>query len=336
MPDMDLTMDFPDDCRVGQVMQADVAAISEVVQHKQVVKSVPKRRRKRKARVMPKDSRTELSSKQISEGLKEGGCDDIVLASRPMVLKRSRMERPDFIENILMNDTDDLIVEEVKEAIRTSLLHSSVAPFFRDTATMAPELVETMRSTLTTSTPLGVAVMHEAAELAPEVQEQELPDFDFDMGMDLGGVNQSPDMSVISGGLDQSLDVSFQSNDFKIDEKGPDEDVENFFEEHISSQATQEENEEVDESKQQLGGWSARTKKMHLLLANEFGVEDKPDRDELSFDELMAGKNRRAAAVVFYQLLVLKTHKYVDTEQNVPYGDITIKTDSNFYSTVSA
>jgi chromatin segregation and condensation protein Rec8/ScpA/Scc1 (kleisin family) len=51
---------------------------------------------------------------------------------------------------------------------------------------------------------------------------------------------------------------------------------------------------------------------------------------ELPLSAIVDGTNRATAAAVFYQLLVLKTHKYIDLEQDSPYADITISTDEHF------
>jgi len=71
--------------------------------------------------------------------------------------------------------------------------------------------------------------------------------------------------------------------------------------------------------------WTRRTKKMLTYLGKE--MTNKPS---IKFSKVVQGKTRQTAAAVFYQLLVLKTHTYVNLQQEQPYGDITITKDDNF------
>ncbi len=50
-------------------------------------------------------------------------------------------------------------------------------------------------------------------------------------------------------------------------------------------------------------------------------------KDALSFEDIVRGKSRNVAAGIFYQLLILKTHKYINLEQNEAYKDIKISKD---------
>jgi cohesin complex subunit SCC1 len=70
--------------------------------------------------------------------------------------------------------------------------------------------------------------------------------------------------------------------------------------------------------------FSERTQKMGQYLEKSFSTEER-----LSFNALFEGKNKRTVAVAFFELLVLKSNKLIDLQQDEPYGDIIItKTDA--------
>ena len=83
-----------------------------------------------------------------------------------------------------------------------------------------------------------------------------------------------------------------------------------------------EDYDKADEGGDKAMDWSHGSKKMLNHLSTQF---DKTNLNELSLDEQVRGKTRADAAKMFYQVLVLRTHGYLDVEQEEPYGDVKMK-----------
>ena len=83
-----------------------------------------------------------------------------------------------------------------------------------------------------------------------------------------------------------------------------------------------EDYDKADEGGDKSMDWSHGSKKMLNHLSTQF---DKTNLNELSLDEQVRGKTRADAAKMFYQVLVLRTHGYLDVEQEEPYGDVKMK-----------
>jgi cohesin complex subunit SCC1 len=80
--------------------------------------------------------------------------------------------------------------------------------------------------------------------------------------------------------------------------------------------------DKADESGDKAMDWSVGSKRMLDHLSAQF---DKTDSNELSLEEQVRGKTRADAAKMFYQVLVLRTHGYLDVEQDEAYGDVKMK-----------
>ena len=80
--------------------------------------------------------------------------------------------------------------------------------------------------------------------------------------------------------------------------------------------------DKAEESGDKAMDWSVGSKKMLDHLSTQF---DKTDSNELSLEEQVRGKTRADAAKMFYQVLVLRTHGYLDVEQEEPYADVKMK-----------
>ena len=62
--------------------------------------------------------------------------------------------------------------------------------------------------------------------------------------------------------------------------------------------------------------------KMHKVLGSLLKQTPK-----VSFEKVVEDKPRQTAAGIFYQLLVLKTHSFINVKQPEPFEDITISKD---------
>eukprot|EP01100_Stratorugosa_tubuloviscum_P002797 TRINITY_DN1661_c0_g1_i1.p1 TRINITY_DN1661_c0_g1~~TRINITY_DN1661_c0_g1_i1.p1 ORF type:complete len:657 (+),score=301.52 TRINITY_DN1661_c0_g1_i1:7-1977(+) len=72
--------------------------------------------------------------------------------------------------------------------------------------------------------------------------------------------------------------------------------------------------------------WTDKTERMRNYLNYNF-TQVGPN---LSYNDLIRGKSRRTIAISFFELLVLKSRNYIQTQQVEPYGDIIIsKTSMN-------
>jgi hypothetical protein len=72
--------------------------------------------------------------------------------------------------------------------------------------------------------------------------------------------------------------------------------------------------------------WSERTRKTCLLLSGKLQESDA----EISLQSFLEGKSRSAAASLFLETLILKTHDYIELEQREPYADILIRRAAKF------
>ncbi|KAH1193760.1 Sister chromatid cohesion 1 protein 2 [Glycine max] len=73
-----------------------------------------------------------------------------------------------------------------------------------------------------------------------------------------------------------------------------------------------------------LAGWSGRTREVASCLHQSFLHARKQREDTVNFSQVFGGRARKESALLFYEVLVLKTTGYVDVEQNKAYGDIAI------------
>ncbi|KAG4938382.1 hypothetical protein AAZX31_16G056400 [Glycine max] len=103
----------------------------------------------------------------------------------------------------------------------------------------------------------------------------------------------------------QSQDSSIQMNE-----------VPNLIDEEINSCATNE--------SESLAGWSGRTGKVASCLHQSFLHARKEREDTINFSQVFGGRARKESALLFYEVLVLKTSGYVDVKQQEAYGDIAI------------
>ncbi|KAG4395987.1 hypothetical protein GLYMA_19G087000v4 [Glycine max] len=91
--------------------------------------------------------------------------------------------------------------------------------------------------------------------------------------------------------------------------------VPNLMDEETNSRGTNE---------SELSGWSGRTREVASCLHQSFLHARKQREDTVNFSQVFGGRARKESALLFYEVLVLKTTGYVDVEQNKAYGDIAI------------
>nr|VDC78874.1 unnamed protein product [Brassica rapa] len=72
-------------------------------------------------------------------------------------------------------------------------------------------------------------------------------------------------------------------------------------------------------------GWSSRTRAVAKYLQTIFDKEAENGKSVVVADKLLAGKTRKEASRMFFEILVLKTRDYIQVEQAKPYESITIK-----------
>jgi cohesin complex subunit SCC1 len=80
-----------------------------------------------------------------------------------------------------------------------------------------------------------------------------------------------------------------------------------------------------DESADAESGWSDRTKKAYELFSqviNEQQQQEEESRESIVLQDIVRGKSKRAAAVLFHELLVLKSRDAVQVEQSNPFQSI--------------
>ncbi|KAL5154115.1 Sister chromatid cohesion 1 protein 2 [Glycine soja] len=92
--------------------------------------------------------------------------------------------------------------------------------------------------------------------------------------------------------------------------------VPNLMDEETNSRGTNE--------SELLAGWSGRTREVASCLHQSFLHARKQREDTVNFSQVFGGRARKESALLFYEVLVLKTTGYVDVEQNKAYGDIAI------------
>jgi chromatin segregation and condensation protein Rec8/ScpA/Scc1 (kleisin family) len=113
--------------------------------------------------------------------------------------------------------------------------------------------------------------------------------------------------------------------------------------EHSSASAVMDElEEEMDDegsasaSYRQASDFSQRTRKMYTLLQRHFadlaanGKSKQITTHKSLLGDAQGADATKKAAAVFYELLVLKTHDYVDVKQASPYADIVVQKAANF------
>ncbi|KAJ8424426.1 hypothetical protein Cgig2_010655 [Carnegiea gigantea] len=72
---------------------------------------------------------------------------------------------------------------------------------------------------------------------------------------------------------------------------------------------------------------SVRTKTMEQYLINHSPLSKclGSPPEELSLKSILEGRSRKLCMRMFYEIVVLKSHKVIDVKQDEPYGDITLK-----------
>ncbi|KAA8530121.1 hypothetical protein F0562_004830 [Nyssa sinensis] len=91
----------------------------------------------------------------------------------------------------------------------------------------------------------------------------------------------------------------------------------------ISSLNEEENSGEGD--KQEIDGWSVRTRTVVRCLHKNFlNGKKKRGNGVVNLLQVLKGKNRKESARVFFEILVLKTGGYVDVKQDNAYGDILV------------
>ena len=71
-------------------------------------------------------------------------------------------------------------------------------------------------------------------------------------------------------------------------------------------------------------GWSKRTRKVLTLLQGAFRGLEEPARDAVQLEAVLADRDRKDAARIFFELLVLRTKGFVDLKQPGAFADIAI------------
>jgi hypothetical protein len=99
--------------------------------------------------------------------------------------------------------------------------------------------------------------------------------------------------------------------------------------------AEQEEQEEgTEEDNVAFKGWSERTKRAHKLFSSLARLAPSKKRGNadvkvVNFQEVLEGKSKRAAAVLFHEVLVLKSKGAIDISQDASYQDIELLLPQN-------
>jgi len=225
---------------------------------------------------------------------------------------------------------------------------SFVDPLYRDPSALAPELASLLSRMLVRGPPAGVALSKggakkkRAEEIKAQEVEQEIEAVDEKVNVadvvemkdepnnlqDVDNAGAGEDITVVgdeygSVSLDHSVDPSdsFRSMNDSVDVE-LDEGNSSFFAQGGNLSLASEDGET------KVGGYSDRTKMLHIFLHKQ--VDPKRKKAGWELGKLLEGKGRRDAAKVFYEILVLRTHRYVSTKQDTPYGSIFIAPDKNF------
>ena len=276
---------------------------------------------KRKRKILI-DSSLEIPSAEMRKGLELHGPDDIT--RQPYHKKRGpySYDRPAFSEKMHAWRLQDTSAEAM-------LTRPSITG-------LAPELLKMFTKNYVTKPRAAFAPTSGAdASREDDIElgrdpDQQLDDF-MPADMDLPEIDNGPldqDLSMIepeqipqdesnfmggddsrfggdASGLDQTLDSAtanasaVASSAFEFSGDGEDRLVtsEEYEEEHLTK----------------------RTQKMMTSLKAGF-----EEADEITYNGMTAGKNRRTAAACLFELLVLKTKGYIEVVQPEPYADITV------------
>jgi hypothetical protein len=285
-----------------------------------------KKRIKKKRKVRQFDERTELATKVISKGLQD--VSDITVDVRPNCSKRARMEEDDGLDFAL---TPGFADDETDRAqyYTERFARGSVGPLFRNVTMLAPELQGLVLRSLTVSTPADHALeepLEEEEEVMPVEEQVPEPFEDGPSSLGQEGEMLPSQEEYFDPGMESSFgdvtnDVSYDSvNDsisVQFDEQmGQDDaDVNEIF--PVSA--------EEEPSKADTGG-DSRTAKFRKFLVDNPGEE----KNTWQMEKLLEGRSRYAAALVFFEVLQLRTRGFVHTEQEETYGDITISATKKF------
>lgn len=166
----------------------------------------------------------------------------------------------------------------------------------------------------------------------PPIEELDIPVGPEDMHVDME-ISAIEEPSLHPAAAEEPIDVNLPEIEFPELPTGPEE---AFGEEKRAPREGKESAadtlfkpaEEQPETIQ--GGFSARTVKFYELLKQK--MRGRNEDEEVSFESLLRSSidPRHAAAGVFYELLVLKTHDYVNLRQDEPYADIHIAKTTHF------
>jgi cohesin complex subunit SCC1 len=334
------------------VAGSDEPAVEEEEEEEIVV--APKRKRQKKKRKIPRDTTTELTSAFIKKGLQD--VSDIVLSKRPNLYKRARLEDPDALEYALQLDDTDLSSTERMNLFDAKLTSGPIDPVFRDWSLLAPELLDSMRSCFDQHDDVEEQDAEEEVPLEAEEleqdskQDQEVPveEAVFEPEVDAfnpDDVLHNPDALLDQDfavqdnmSFDQSVDISldnvdnsFSAGDQSLDMSG---EIEQPLQERDSVLFADlpDEVDSAEVGEEKLGGYSKRTRTVHQMLMKR--ISKKKKDASTSLHTMLDGATKKDAAVLFYEMLVLRTHSYINTEQDTPYDDITITPGQNFRTLV--
>jgi cohesin complex subunit SCC1 len=130
-------------------------------------------------------------------------------------------------------------------------------------------------------------------------------------GQDNGGVeNEDDDFGGYDGGGGAYDDDNNNNNNMDTPRKG------------FSLDGDENYDKADDVGGDRAMDWSLGSRKMLNHLSTQF---ENAVSNELSLEDQVKGKSRADAAKMFYQVLVLRTHGYLDVEQNEPYDDVKMK-----------
>lgn len=275
----------------------------------------PKPRPSRKRKQIKRDTNTELSSKFISDSLKDRS--DIVLADgQPLLSKRARVG-------------ETTITALLQCPMGLSSLATGTLDFgLGEELALAPELAGLM--TLGKDLERDEQVEEEQEEakfdevdgalLADDELLQGEQQFDFE-GMDHSVMDDSttalsksvaPTPEKGAGGEEGTEEPQY-ADDVEYERQQ----LEDYFGENSQKSKRKGKGKDVEEDEET--GWSQRTKKMQQILSREM-----KNKKSIGLSKLVENKSRKVAAGVFYQLLILKSHSVVEVEQPKPFADITI------------
>ncbi|XP_031282292.1 sister chromatid cohesion 1 protein 2-like isoform X2 [Pistacia vera] len=118
------------------------------------------------------------------------------------------------------------------------------------------------------------------------------------------------------------LDTVIPAQSFQITEKGPSSSKGQGFNPTLIT----EEANLFDEDDQELHEFSARTRTVAGYLHRSFQYHKNRSEDEaVNLSLLLEGKTKKESARLFYEILVLKSKRFVDVRQGDAYGDILVR-----------